>query len=217
MSELLFNIIKQRRSIRKYLNKPIDDYSIRKILEAGVYAPTGSNQQELRFFILKKKENIKLINKFKPNIHNPALCILVFYDSELPYYKKYRKIKHKQRLPFIDAGACVQNMLLAAKALGIGSCFINVSEYLRRSPGNLSKSKYIRFVQKVWEKLLYYMGKSKYSLKYVIYKKLRIPTKYVLLTGVFMGYPEEVPDIEKYKHFGPIKRKTFDHYIIGVK
>jgi nitroreductase len=50
----VFEAILKRRSIRKYLDKPIEKEKIIKILEAARWAPSGGNRQPWRFIIVKK-------------------------------------------------------------------------------------------------------------------------------------------------------------------
>ena len=51
-------LAKKRRSIRKYLSKPISENDIEKILNAGIQAPSGTNIQGWKFRILQKKDDI---------------------------------------------------------------------------------------------------------------------------------------------------------------
>lgn len=117
-SEQLIELIKKRRSIRRYLPDPIPDEDINKILEAGLYAPSGKNRQPWRFFVIKDVKTIRSIarrtiyGKFAR--HAPVL-VLVFSktDADYPIEKD-----------LIGIGACLQNMMLTATAMGYGSCII---------------------------------------------------------------------------------------------
>ena len=57
---LVEEAVKKRRSIRKFNEKPVSDNQIRKILEAGTYAPSGKNGQPWRFTVLKGQEKNKI-------------------------------------------------------------------------------------------------------------------------------------------------------------
>ncbi len=127
----LMSIIKGRRSIRSYKPDPIADDIIEKIIEAGIWAPTGSNQQEIKFAIIKRSDLLEEFALFK-KIKSPVV-VLVFADMKHYYSAFDRRIKnllHKRHLPYIDAGLAMMNMTLAAKTLGISSCILNVSPYL---------------------------------------------------------------------------------------
>ena len=52
MSTELIQLIKQRRSIRRFLDKPIDREVIEEIIQAGRYAPSDRNRQPWRFIII---------------------------------------------------------------------------------------------------------------------------------------------------------------------
>ena len=51
--------IKTRRSVRDYLNTPLSEETIEKIIDAGRYAPTGLNLQPWRFVVVQNKEMLK--------------------------------------------------------------------------------------------------------------------------------------------------------------
>jgi nitroreductase len=108
----VFEAILKRRSIRKYLDKPIEKEKIIKILEAARWAPSGGNRQPWRFIIVKNKERrIKL--------------------SEIAYNQKFIKeapliiaICNKKDESLTNIGLSMQNICLEAFDLGLGSCII---------------------------------------------------------------------------------------------
>lgn len=117
-SEQLLELIKKRRSIRSYLPDPIPDEHINKILEAGLYAPSGKNRRPWRFAVLKDAETIRTIAKattFSKFARHAPIMVLVFAktDADYPLEKD-----------MISIGACLQNMMLTATAMGYGSCII---------------------------------------------------------------------------------------------
>lgn len=108
--------ILNRRSIRKYTNESVEDEKVRKILEAGKWAPSGLNNQPWRFIIVKeKKEELASLTKYSSIIKGADLCIVVFLDSG----SSYDRIKD-----ILAIGAAIQNMLLCAYSLGIGTCWL---------------------------------------------------------------------------------------------
>ncbi|MGB9749808.1 MAG: nitroreductase family protein [Caldisericia bacterium] len=116
MSDIL-EIIKTRRSVRSYKKEKIKEEEILKIIEAGRWAPSASNNQPWRFIIVQNEESIKrigdackilTINSF---IENSPLIIIIYTE------KKHRWVD-------LDCGMCAQNMMLEAHSLGIGSCFV---------------------------------------------------------------------------------------------
>jgi len=116
--EAVFKAIFERRSIRKYLDKIPEREKIFKIIEAGIWAPSGMNNQPWRFVIIwseEMKEKIAELTKYKALVKNAPVLVGVFLDKNAMYHQ----IKDHQ-----SAGACIQNMLLSAYALGLGTCWI---------------------------------------------------------------------------------------------
>jgi nitroreductase len=108
-----FTCIRTRREIRDYLDKPIPDESLQKILEAGQLAPSSKNSQPWHFVIIKSKEALRKISELTPtgaHIAKAPLAIAVLMDGA--------------KLPEIDGARAIQNMVLAAWDLGIGACWI---------------------------------------------------------------------------------------------
>ncbi|MCD6489960.1 MAG: nitroreductase [Thermodesulfobacterium sp.] len=116
--EAVFKAIFNRRSIRRYQNKIPEREKIFKILEAGIWAPSGLNNQPWRFVIIWSKETKKRLSeltRYKEIVKNAPVLIGVFLKKS----QMYHQIKDHQ-----SAGACIQNMLLSAFALGLGTCWL---------------------------------------------------------------------------------------------
>lgn len=116
--EAVFKAIFGRRSIRKYLDKPPEKEKIYKILEAGIWAPSGHNNQPWRFVVIWSKEIKEKLAELTTSayiIKQAPVLIAVFLDKR----DMYHQIKDHQ-----SAGACIENMLLSAYALGLGSCWL---------------------------------------------------------------------------------------------
>ncbi|MCS7227848.1 MAG: nitroreductase [Endomicrobia bacterium] len=114
----LLDIIKSRRSIRKYKDKPIPQEYLTQIIEAARWAPSGLNNQPWKFIIIQNRQTIAEIAKFtkyKYIVENAALLIVVLLDNDL----SYDRTKDIQAI-----GACIQNMLLMCHYLGLGACWI---------------------------------------------------------------------------------------------
>ena len=117
-SAQLLELIKKRRSIRRYLPDPIPDEHINKILEAALYAPSGKNRQPWRFFVIKDVKTIRSIARttaYGKFACTAPIMVLVFAktDADYPIEKD-----------LIGIGACLQNMMLTATAMGYGSCIV---------------------------------------------------------------------------------------------
>jgi len=114
----IFELIKTRRSARKFDARKIDPGLIEKIIEAGTYAPSACNIQGWRFVVLNKPEIKEKIFDLGGTviIKSAPIVILVFYD------RRTTNIEYSDYIQ--SASAAIQNMLLAATELGLGSCWI---------------------------------------------------------------------------------------------
>lgn len=117
----VFEAIMSRRSVRKYKAEPIPDEFIEKILEAGRWAPTGGNLQHWKFIIVEDPKILGMIRKVSPGyLGATPFAIVVCSDRERAY-----KIGGKLARDYLcisDCAMAVENMLLAAHALGLGAC-----------------------------------------------------------------------------------------------
>ena len=114
----IFDCIKTRRSIRNYTDRPIEKTDIDKIIEAAVWAPSGKNGQPWKFKIITDKELVDQVSDMSAYgkwMRSATCFICVFLDKE----RSYDYIKDVQ-----SCGAAVQNIMLCAHSLGIGSCWI---------------------------------------------------------------------------------------------
>jgi len=119
-------LIKTRRSIRKFLRKNIPEKVMYEILEAGIWAPSGLNNQPWRFIILKERtflEKIAPLTKYSNIITASDFCIAVFYNITAGYDRDK---------DLMAIGSCIQNMMLYAHSAGIGSVWLG--EILRNKP-----------------------------------------------------------------------------------
>ncbi len=107
--------IKTRRSVRRFSDRPVPEDQLRLIVEAGNSAPSACNFQAWRFRILTAAQKHKMVKLGGADIiANAPLVIMVFYPkTDNPYHDGIQ-----------SASACIQNMLLTATSLGIGSCWI---------------------------------------------------------------------------------------------
>lgn len=112
--------IRERRSIRMYDSRMIDDEIIYKLIEAAIHAPSACNMQAWKFIIVNSKEQIdKLISKGAARWINTAPCgILVTYRNDITVNGKLYK-DHYQ-----SASAAIQNMMLEATNLGLAACWV---------------------------------------------------------------------------------------------
>lgn len=113
-----------RRSIRKFESKPITGEQLEQILQAGIHAPSGKNEQTWRFFVMRSeahKEELKQVigeamDRPGYTFFGADTLILVTVDREAGN-------------GIADGAAAMENMMLAAHSLGLGSCWINQLKY----------------------------------------------------------------------------------------
>lgn len=110
----------ERRSIRSFSDKPIQRGDIEKILQAGLYAPTGRNSRDTLFLVVTNKElrdkisklNAAVMGSDKDPFYNAGTVIIVFAD--------------RNRTTTVEDGSCAMaNLMNAAFSLGIDSCWIH--------------------------------------------------------------------------------------------
>jgi nitroreductase len=116
--DLLFG----RRSIRSYRAGTMDDPTIRILLEAAMAAPSAVAKDPWRFVVVRKPASIATLAGFLSNgkmLLEAGTGIVVCGDIE---------IAHDRQLSYLlqDCSAAIQNILLAAHALGLGTCWLGV-------------------------------------------------------------------------------------------
>jgi len=182
---LTLRVIRNRRSIRAFKHEQIKPEELEAIVEAGVYAPSASNKQNVHFTVIQKKELVekvngwiveeiqqggneylkKIVERSGGSIFRNAPTVIIVSSEE------------KDRFSNVNAAAATENMLIAAESLEIGSCWIGMVSVL-----SISKS----------------LGEFK--------KVLLLPEGYVPQNGITLGYkasenpeaPERKKDLVSY-------------------
>jgi nitroreductase len=106
-----FEAIKKRRSVRKFTGASIHRSDLEKIVDAGRLAATGSNRQPWDFIIVTDPAMIDRLIVVGKWMKSAAAIIAVVLD---PYSHWWLE----------DGSAAIENMLIAATALGYGSCWV---------------------------------------------------------------------------------------------
>lgn len=119
----LFEIIEKRRSIRSYKSDPVPDEDLKKILEAARLAPSGGNRQPWRFVVVrdpKRKEELAKASRNQMFIAEADVVVVTLSNPTI-----YSSPGTKRRIPYLqDPMIAVEHMVLAATALGYGTCWI---------------------------------------------------------------------------------------------
>jgi nitroreductase len=120
----VFECIRTRRSIRQWLSKPVEFEKIVAIIEAGHCAPSAGNLQDWRFIIVTDREIIRKLPQHCIGQSYVAAPVVIAVCSDTELANKYYGLRGKRLYSTQDAAAAIENMLLAAHALGLGACWI---------------------------------------------------------------------------------------------
>ena len=118
----MLDVIKTRRSIRRFKKEPISNEDVKRILDAARLAPSGGNQQRWKFIYVNDPQVLRMIRNCSPGFYGDAASVIVigiFDESDAFDRTGYRNI-----IGILDAGFAAENILLAAHALGLGGCAI---------------------------------------------------------------------------------------------
>ena len=120
MNETLQTML-SRKSVKKFKNEQVPEEFVRKIVEAGLFAPSGLNKQSPIILVVRDKQvrdELSFFNAGKDPFKRAdpfygAPCVLVVLaDKSVPTY-------------LYDGSLVMENMLLAAHSLGLGACWIH--------------------------------------------------------------------------------------------
>jgi nitroreductase len=107
--------IRDRRSIRQYRAEGIPEEKLTQVLEAGRWAPSAGNRQPWRFVVVRDDGLRKRLGEIAP---------FGWFMAEAPVTIAVVIDPQGSNHPVEDGAAATQNMLLAAHALGLGTCWI---------------------------------------------------------------------------------------------
>lgn len=116
--ETLHELLVNRRSIRRYTAEPINSETVKIILEAALLSPTGKNTRAWQFVVVDDKPLLEELSRCKTSGAGPvaaaAMAVVVSVDPTT------------SETWVEDGSIAAAYMMLQAKALGIGSCWIQV-------------------------------------------------------------------------------------------
>ncbi len=155
MEKDILDVIRKRRTVRRFTDEDVSDEQVETILEMGMYGPTYMNRQPWHFVVLRDKELQGRLGDtlgVRPYLQEAAVVIAVYGDP---------KISNTWDL---DGCAAVENMLIAATALGLGGAWAG-------SPGNVA-----------WE-----------QAEDLLRDGLKVPSGFRALSLVCLGHPAKEP------------------------
>lgn len=193
----IFEVIRSRRTIRSYMQKPIQNEHINIILDAARWAPSAANRQPWQFIVIKNKSTRRRIQRIVEE--NRRLTISVQAEPYKTAFSKYVTqwicdapvhivvcADPKKTAPHVNGeetykyatGAAIQNLMLAAHALGLGTCWLTMFD------------------------------------KNKLRALLKIPVEIDIIGVVTVGYPKEVPAIpETIRRYGGKPRLELEEII----
>ena len=140
-----------RRSTRRFQNREVPEDLLRKVLEAGRAAPSGGNNQTTHFLVIRNREVLAKLAAMAEKAFAAMEITETTYKSTVHSILASRKggyvfhyhapvlILTANRVSYgnaiADCVAALENMMIAANALDLGSCYINQLKWLNEEPG----------------------------------------------------------------------------------
>lgn len=142
----IFKCISGRRSIRKYTSENIDDKTIERLIDAARMAPSAGNIQDW-FFVIVRDPQLKeeLARAAYNQMFIATAPVIIVYFADLERIARGYGERGRTLYALQDSGAAIQNLLLAAHALGLGTCWIGAFDE-RRTESLLNAPKHLRAV-----------------------------------------------------------------------
>lgn len=128
MKEAYENLL-TRRSVRAYTDKPVPRETVEAIVEAGRYAPSGMGRQPCLFVVVQDPETVKLLSRLNAAVmgtdsdpfYGASTVVMVLADRTVPTYRD-------------DGALAMGNLMNAAHALGVDSCWIHRAREVMDGP-----------------------------------------------------------------------------------
>lgn len=128
MKEAYENLL-TRRSVRAYSDKPVPRETVEAIVEAGRYAPSGMGRQPCLFVVVRDPETVRLLSRLNAAVmgtdndpfYGASTVVMVLADRTVPTYRD-------------DGALAMGNLMNAAHALGVDSCWIHRAREVMDGP-----------------------------------------------------------------------------------
>ncbi len=150
-SDILMNIIRQRRSIRRFQQRPVDPAMVTRMLEAARWAPSAHNRQPWRFVVIvEEQEKRSLADRMADRLASelradgvdqeiiaqdvdrsrrrlsdaPVLIVVCLSMADMDRYTDQRRQGFEHTMAVQSVAMAAQNLLLMAHAQGLGACWL---------------------------------------------------------------------------------------------
>lgn len=132
----VLDAIMSRRSIRRYKDTPVDEATLDKVLEAARWAPSWANTQCTRFVVVRDNDvRAGLVDALSENnpatkaLQNAPLIIVACAKLERSGYYHGEAQTARGDFYMFDVGLAMQNLVLAAHALGLGTVHVGLFDH----------------------------------------------------------------------------------------
>lgn len=132
MTKDVFDAMRECQSVRHFIQDPIPEPTLTRILEAACWAPSAGNLQPWYFYVVQNQEVKEKIAEacFDQDQVTEAPAVVVVMADPARSNERYGE-RGAQLYCLQDTAAAIQNMLLAAEGLGIGSCWVGAFDERR--------------------------------------------------------------------------------------
>jgi nitroreductase len=113
-------LAKQRYSVRKFSNRPVEPEILERILAAGRLSPTAANFQPQRILVLNTEENLTKLKNCTPYHFHAPLALLICYDQTVSWKRSY----DQNDSGTVDASIVTTHMMLEIASLGLGTTWV---------------------------------------------------------------------------------------------
>jgi F420 biosynthesis protein FbiB-like protein len=151
LAECLLNLIKSRRSVRRYLAEPIPQETILRLLEAATWAPSAHNRQPWRFAVLTQPaDKVRLAEAMGVRLRAdrtadgddpadierdvarsyarltgaPVLIVVCLSMADMDHYPDPHRARHEWVMAAQSTAMAAQNLLLLAHAESLAACWV---------------------------------------------------------------------------------------------
>ena len=130
----MLEVMRRRRSVRRYTEEPLTDEQLKQIVSAALLAPSGHSKYPCEFIVVKNRELLEKMSRCRKNVAKmlagAAAAVVVVAD------------KDKSDTYVEDSCVAMMSMELSATALGVGNCWIQVRN--REAEDDSSSEEYLR-------------------------------------------------------------------------
>jgi nitroreductase len=134
-------MINERRAVRKYKPVAVSDELINQLLDAARMAPSAMNGQPWRFYIVTEKELIDLLDQKIKAVASRMFRMAhgtEFFNAPNPIFHGapvviFITADRKNEWASLDVGMCAENLMLAARALGLDTCPVGLGKFAEQT------------------------------------------------------------------------------------